>query len=98
MKKLLIGLLLVSGLVMADTWVMANQGGGQIVLTDRKCQGYKALFYAYTYTDKAFLDGCWALMDGKVHVVWGKTKGRNVYELNDFVPDQVTPKKKGVSL
>ena len=98
MKKLLICMLFVSSSVMADTWVMANQGGGQIVLTDRKCQGYKALFYAYTYTDKAFLDGCWALMDGKVHVVWEKMKGRNVYELNDFVPDQVTTKKKGVSL
>ena len=69
MKKMLIALALVSCNAIADTWVMANQGGGQIVLTDRKCQGYKALFYAYTYTDKAFLDGCWALMDGKVHVV-----------------------------
>ena len=95
---MLIALALVSCNAIADTWVMANQGGGQIVLTDRKCQGYKALFCAYTYTDKAFLDGCWALMDGKVHVVWEKMKGRNVYEMNDFVSDQVTPKKKGVSL
>ena len=30
--------------------------------------------------------------------LWEKMKGRNVYELNDFVPDQVTPKKKGMSL
>ena len=33
MKKLLICMLFISSSVMADTWVMANQGGGQIVLT-----------------------------------------------------------------
>ena len=99
MKKLLIGLfVLVSGSAIADTWVMTNQGGGQIVLTDRKCQEEKALFQAYTYTDRAFLNGCWGLLDGKVHVVWEKGQGRKVYELNDFVPDQTSPKKQGTSL
>ena len=98
MKKLLICMLFVSSSVIADTWVMPNQGGGQVVLTDRKCQGYKSLFYAYTYTENVFLDGCWTVLDNKVHVVWDKKQGRRVYNLNDFVPDEVTPKKKGAQL
>lgn len=97
MKKLLIALALVSGIAQADTWVMPNNGGGQIVLTDRKCVGYKTLYYAYTYTNQAYFDGCWALIDGKVHVVWEKNQ-RRVYNMNDFVADEVTPKKKDTSL
>ena len=98
MKKLLIAVALVSCNALADTWVMPNQGGGQVVLTDRKCKGYPGLNEAYTYTNSVYLDGCWTVIDGKVHVAWGKNQGRKVYEINDFVPDQVTPKKKGVSL
>lgn len=97
MKKLLIGLLLVSGSVMADTWVMSNQGGGQIVLTDRLCKGMKYTYYAYTHTPQSYSDGCWALIDRKVHVVW-EGGHRRVYEMNDFVADEVTPKKKGAAL
>ena len=97
MKKLLIGLLLVSGSVMADTWVMNNNGGGQIVLTDRVCKQSKALYEAYTHTNQGYWSGCWAIVDGKVHVVW-ENKDRRVYELNDFVADQVTSKKKGQQL
>ena len=69
-----------------------------VVLTDRKCKGYPGLNEAYTYTNSVYLDGCWTVIDGKVHVAWGKNQGRKVYEINDFVPDQVTPKKTGVSL
>ena len=99
MKKLFIGLvMLVSGSVMADTWVLQNNGGGQIVLTDRKCPGHPSLFEVYSYTDKVYLKGCWAVIDGKVHIGWEQGQGRRVYELNDFVPDQVSQKKKGVSL
>jgi hypothetical protein len=36
-------------------------------------------------------------MDGKVHVVYENGE-RRVYEMNDFVQDQVTPKKKGQQL
>jgi len=82
---------------MADTWVMPNQGGGQIVLTDRKCRGYKHLYYAYSHTPKAYFFGCWTILDGKIHVVW-EGKERRVYNLNDFVADEVSPKKKGTSL
>ena len=98
MKKILLIAALISAPAMADSWVMPNQGGGQVVLTDRKCQGYKELFYAYTYTDRVFLDGCWTLLDGKVHIAWEKRQGRRVYDISDFVPDEVTPKKKGGAL
>ena len=90
-------MLFISSSAMADTWVMNNNGGGQIVLTDRLCKGYKHLYYAYTHTPQAYFDGCWALLDGKVHVVW-EGKDRRVYNLNDFVADEVTPKKKGTAL
>jgi hypothetical protein len=69
------------------------RAGGKVVLIDRVCnqKDAKSLRYAYTYTDKAFYEGCWVLMDGKVHVVWGK-KERRVYEINSFVQDHVEPK------
>ncbi len=98
MKWIVAVLCAVSINAMADTWVMPNNGGGEVVLTDRLCQGYKNLYYAYTYTPQLYLDGCWRLMDGKVHVVWEKGGGRRVYEMNDFVAGDVTPKKKGTSL
>lgn len=79
----------------ADTWVMNNDGNGKIVLTDRKCKhkDTNTLYYAYSYTNRVFLEGCWALMDGRVHVVWDKNQGRRVYEMNDFIQDHVEPKK-----
>jgi hypothetical protein len=97
MKKLFLILAIVSNMAQADTWVMPNQGGGQVVLTDRLCQGYKNLYYAYTYTDRVFLDGCWRLLDGKIHIVYENGEKR-VYEASDFTPDEVTPKKKGQPL
>lgn len=95
MKKLLLALALVSCNALADSWAMKNDGGGQIVLTDRKCQGYKSLFYAYTYTGRTYSDGCWTILDGKVHVVW-EDKARRVYNISDFAPE--TTNKKGGSL
>ena len=98
MKKLFLIIAIVSGVAQADTWVMANNGGGQIVLTDRKCKGYPNLNEAYSYTNSVYLDGCWTLIDGKVHIAWGHNQGRRVYEINDFTVDQSTPKKKGTLL
>ncbi len=97
MKKLFLILAIVSNMAQADTWVMPNNGGGQIVITDRPCQGYKSLYEAYTYSNSGYWTGCWGLVDGKVHIAWHKGD-RRVYEMNDFVPDQTTPKKKGTSL
>jgi len=98
MKWIVAVLCAVSLNAMADTWVMPNNGGGQVVLTDRLCKGYKNLYQAYTYTNQVYIDGCWALVDGKVHVAWDKNNGRRVYEMNDFVAGDVTPKKKGQQL
>jgi hypothetical protein len=98
MNKLFLILAIVSNMAHADTWVMPNNGGGQIVLSDRKCPGHPTLFEVYSYTNNVYLTGCWAVVDGKIHVVWDKGQGRRVYEMNDFVPDQTTPKKKGTSL
>ena len=98
MKKLFLILAIVSNVAHADTWVMPNNGGGEITITDRLCQGFKNIYYAYSYSDVSFIEGCWALMDGKVHIQWNNGVGRRVYELNGFVPDQTTAKKKGTSL
>ena len=81
----------------ADSWVLSNQGGGQIVITDRLCKGYKNIYYAYTYTSRFYADGCWRLLDGKIHIVYENGEKR-VYEASDFTPDEVTPKKKGQPL
>ena len=82
----------------ADSFHMRNDGGGEIVLTDRDCKEYDRLFQAYSYTPKGYWEGCWALIDGKVHVGW-KGNGRRVYDINDFTfkPSNNQPKK-GTSL
>jgi len=98
MKRMLIVAAITALPAMADTWVMPNQGGGQIVLTDRKCMGYKELYYAYAYTDRTYSDGCWAVIDGKVHIGWKGGHGRRVYNLSDFTAEDITPKKKGQEL
>ena len=50
MKKLLLIAALVSTPAFADSWAMPNQAGGEIVLTDRPCPGYKKLLAAYNYS------------------------------------------------
>lgn len=95
MKRLLLIAALAATPVMADSWVMPNQGGGQVVLTDRPCPGYKNLSAAYTYTGKIYIDGCWTIIDNKIHVVWNGTD-RRVYDISDFT--QNTTSKKGTAL
>lgn len=95
MKRLLLIAALAAAPAMADSWVMNNNGGGQIVLTDRGCPGYKKLLEAYTYTGNAYIEGCWTVIDNKVHVIWNG-KDRRVYDLSDFTPN--TTNKKGSSL
>jgi hypothetical protein len=97
MKLIVAVLCAVSFNAMADTWTMPNHGGGQIVLTDRKCKGYSKLLEAYSYTGKGYWEGCWTVIDGKVHVAWEGNE-RRVYDISDFKPDEVTPKKKGSAL
>ena len=92
MKKLLLTLaLFVSFNSYADTWFMTNQGGGEITLTDTTCKAdngkYPALKNAYSWTNKIYFEGCWAMIDGNVHVIWMLPSGerpRNVYSPSSF--------------
>ena len=92
MKKLLLILGLTLALnVNAESWVMPNTGGGEITLTDQQCTAdngaYPSLKKAYSWTNKTYIDGCWTILDGNVHVVWmlpGGTRSRNVYNINSF--------------
>ena len=97
MKRLLLIAALAAAPALADTWTMPYHGGGQIVLTDRKCKGYSKLLESYSYTGKGYWEGCWTVIDGKVHVAWEGNE-RRVYDISDFKPDEVTPKKKGSAL
>lgn len=93
MKKLLLALaLLVSISAHAESWVMTNEGGGEITLTSNACMAdggqYSAkLKKAYTWTNQIYFEGCWGIVDGNVHVVWMMPSGnrpRNVYNINSF--------------
>jgi len=99
MKKILVSLALLSALtaVKAETWVMPNQGGGEITLTDQTCKAdggkYTALKHAYSWTNQIYFEGCWLIQDGNVHVIWinaDGTRERRVYSAGSF-------NKKGVN-
>lgn len=62
-----------------------NDGGGKIVLTERECKGYPALKFMYAYHGSGvYMDGCWAIIDGKVHVYYHQSKERRVYPAEIF--------------
>ena len=92
MKKILaIALFILSSTAMADVWVMKNQGGGEITLTSDRCKAdnyaYPDLKNAYTWTNQVYQEGCWALIDGNVHVTWINSNGsrnRMVYPPSSF--------------
>lgn len=96
MKKLLLSLLLVSGAVNADVWVMPNEGNGEMVITTDACKADNgkyagALKHAYTWTDKIYFEGCWGYIDGNIHITWIHPDGnrvRRVYPLNAFSKKQ----------
>lgn len=69
----------------AATYEADNEGGGKIVLTDRECKNFPALRSMYAYhSSGVYMDGCWAMIDGKVHVYYNQTKERRVYPANIF--------------
>jgi len=92
MKKFLLALVaFVSLNAYADTWVMTNQGGGEITLTSDVCKAdngqWTALKHAYSWTNKIYFEGCWAVIDGNVHVTWvmpDGTRPRRVYPITSF--------------
>lgn len=72
MKALLAVLLAsISITALADSYAMPNKNGGEIVITDRACKGYKNLRFAYSYSDtgKTF-NGCWTIIDDRVHLIY----------------------------
>lgn len=91
MKKLLLVLLLTSGIAHAEIYVMPNNGGGEITLTTQTCKAengkYTQLKHAYTWSNEVYIEGCWALIDGNVHITWLNKDGsgtRRVYEPKNF--------------
>jgi hypothetical protein len=93
MKKILVSLALLSAVtvVKAETWVMPNQGGGEITLTAQACKvdggRYESLRHAYSWTNQIYFEGCWSLIDGNIHIIWvhsDGTRNRRVYSLNSF--------------
>lgn len=84
MKLLLLTLAAASCVAQAETLVKPN-GNGEIVLTERLCVGHVALYYAYSYTDKKFTEGCWCLINDKVYIYWSRS--RKTYDLKDFSPE-----------
>jgi hypothetical protein len=93
MKKLLITLGLIFSInAHAESWVMPNEGGGEITLTSEACMAdggkyASKLKKAYSWTNRIYFDGCWGVVDGNVHVIWMLPSGeraRNVYNINSF--------------
>lgn len=87
-------LLLISTSVFASSvYVMKNRTGGEIVLTDKECPFPESngFLYAYTWSIDARIDGCWALLDSTVHVVWDAPQGAiyKEYRAKDFTRKEV---------
>lgn len=88
---ILIFALIASQAFAQDRLVMANEGGGEIVLTDRVCvvsgTTYERLREAYAYNSTGqMMTGCWVLRDGLIHAVWAGSNGavKRVYKPQDF--------------
>ena len=93
MKALIVALLLFTSLqAHAQVYVMPNEGGGEITLTSRQCEHkgrtYQGLKEAYTWSNQLYLSGCWAVVDGNVHIVWNVNdrQERRVYSIQNFTP------------
>ena len=96
MKRLLLIAAFVAAPAMADSWAMPNQTGGEIVLVDRLCPGYKHIMQAYTYLPNGkTMTGCWFYQDGMVRVVWSDNT-EYTYPADKFY--EKSKSKKGTSL
>ena len=90
MRKLLVALLMVPAVAMAESFSMPNKNGGEIVITDRTCthngKSYDPLKQAYSYWNGGYLEGCWAIEDNMIKIIWlvdGKPSTR-MYNPNEF--------------
>lgn len=90
MKKLILGLLMTPSMAWAVSFSLTNNNGGEIVITDRTCtfkgETFSGLNQAYSYWNGGYIEGCWAIEDGMVKIVWNTTGGpsKRVYKLTDF--------------
>lgn len=85
MKKLLLGLVLVSTSAFCEPIAsLTNQAGGKIVLTNEKCDiaGYK-LAYA-THPDISTQFGCWTADSVTIHIRWSDGEMR-AYDYSNWV-------------
>lgn len=100
MKKLFAVLCCIPSLAFAEAWSTPNEGGGEIVITDRACtyggKTYDKLREAYGYSGKGYIEGCWTYVDGLVRIVWKNSDGTadtRVYKLENFQQKESTPRK-----
>jgi len=71
---------------MAETWMIPNEAGGQIVLTDRACHNYPNLKAMYTRTSSGQTwEGCWTFYDKLVHVIIKGENKEHTFEPSHFV-------------
>ena len=81
---------------MADSWAIPNKAGGEIVINDKLCPGYKHIMQAYLYVPGGrSMTGCWMLQDGMVRVVW-QDNTEYVYPANDFYKKSTDKKGQGI--
>jgi hypothetical protein len=87
MKKLLAGMLILFSVAVSaednEIAVMENNGGGSIVLTQRKCPIPDSSDFrlAYTFDANLRIYGCWKLQRNErmVHVLWVTPDGESHY-------------------
>ena len=75
------------------SWRMANEAGGQIILTDRACPaaGSDLLREVYAYSANGQRQtGCWALFDDLVQIKWSAGQ-RSVFNPGDFTASPANP-------
>jgi hypothetical protein len=76
MKKLLLGLLLISSLVQAEILATApNRANGLMYFTNTHCSGkgeYWKVIYS-TFNGGSTTFGCWIYDSGMIHILWSET-------------------------
>ena len=82
MKKLLIALLLVSGVAHSEQWLVSkNSGGGEIVLTSItavECSEGAKRMYSALPSGTVFY-GCWTFLNERFHILFD-SGSRYVYD------------------
>lgn len=94
MKTLLAAILLTlsTSLYASDVFVQKNQGGGEIVITDKKCPitDSEPFRLAYSWVPESRVFGCWILIDDIVVILWDLPDGatQKEYKARNFVRKQ----------